>query len=66
MSVARVTEISATSSKSFDDAVQNGIKRAGETLDNIEGAWVQEMKVSCKNGKIDKYRVNIKVTFILR
>ena len=39
---------------------------AGETLDNIEGAWVQEMKVSCKNGKIDKYRVNIKVTFILR
>lgn len=66
MSVARVTEISATSSKSFDDAVENGIKRAGETLDNIEGAWVQEMKVSCKNGKIDKYRVNIKVTFILR
>ena len=66
MSVARVTEISATSSKSFDDAVENGIKRAGETLDNIEGAWVQEMKVGCKNGKIDKYRVNLKVTFILR
>lgn len=66
MSVARVTEISAASKKSFDDAIEEGIRRANETLDNIEGAWVQDMKVTCKNGKIDEYRVNLKVTFVLR
>lgn len=66
MSVARITEISAASKKSFEDAVENGIKRANETLDNIEGAWVQDMKVTCKDGKIDEYRVNMKVTFILK
>jgi len=66
MSVARVTELSASSSKSFEDAVENGIKRANETLENIEGAWIQDLKVTCKGGKIDKYRVNMKVTFVLR
>ena len=66
MSVARVTELSASSKKSFDDAIESGIKRANETLDNIEGAWVKDMKVTCKNGKIDDYRVNLKVTFVLR
>ena len=66
MSVARITEISASSKKSFEDAVENGIKRANDTLDNIEGAWVQDMKVTCKDGKIDEYRVNLKVTFILK
>ena len=66
MSVARVTELSASSKKSFEDAIENGIKRANETLDNIEGAWVKDMKVTCKNGKIDEYRVNLKVTFVLR
>ena len=66
MSVARVTELTAASSKSFEDAVEKGIKRANETLDNIEGAWVQDLKVTCKNGKIDEFRVNMKVTFILR
>ncbi|MDH3533422.1 MAG: dodecin family protein [Gammaproteobacteria bacterium] len=66
MSVARVTELSAASSKSFEDAVEKGIKRANETLDNIEGAWIQDFKVTCKDGKIDEYRVNMKVTFILR
>lgn len=66
MSVARVTEITASSSKSFDDAVEKGIKRANETLENIEGAWIQDLKVTCKNGKIDEYRANMKVTFILR
>lgn len=66
MSVARVTELSASSKKGFDDAIENGIKRANETLDNIEGAWVKDMKVTCKNGKIDEYRVNLKVTFVLR
>ncbi|MGI9271385.1 MAG: dodecin family protein [Woeseiaceae bacterium] len=66
MSVARVTEITASSKKSFEDAIENGIKRTNETLDNIEGAWVQDMKVKCKDGKISEYRVNMKVTFVLR
>lgn len=66
MSVARVTELTSSSKKSFEDAIENGIKRASETLENIEGAWVQDMKVTCKNGKIDEYRVNLKVTFVLR
>lgn len=66
MSIARVTELSAASSKGFEDAIEKAIKRANETLDNVEGAWVQDMKVVCKNGKIDEYRVNLKVTFVLR
>ena len=65
MSVARVTEISASSSKSFEKAVKNGVKRASETLQNVSGAWVESQKVTVKNGKIDQYRVVIKVTFIL-
>ena len=66
MSVAKVTEISASSKKSFEDAMQKGIKKANETLDNIEGAWVQDLKVTCKDGKIDEYRAMMKVTFVLR
>lgn len=66
MSVAKITELSSSSSKSFEDAIEKGIKRADDTLDNVEGAWVQDMKVTCKNGKIDEYRVNLKVTFVLR
>ena len=66
MSVARVTEIIASSSKSFEDAVKSGIKRANETLDNIEGAWVKDQKVVCDDGKIVEYRVVLKVTFILK
>ncbi len=66
MSVAKVTEISATSTESFDDAVKKGIKRADETLDRIKGAWINEMKVDVEDGKITMYRVNLKVTFILK
>ena len=66
MSVARVTEIIASSKKGFDDAVEKGVKRATETLKNVEGAWVQDQKVTIKNGKIAEYRVNLKVTFILQ
>jgi flavin-binding protein dodecin len=66
MSVARITELSASSKKSFEDAIESGIKRANETLDNIEGAWVQDMKVKCEDGKISEYRVNLKVTFVLK
>ena len=66
MSVARVTEIIASSNKSFEDAVKAGIKRANDTLDNIEGAWVKDQKVVCDNGKIVEFRVVLKVTFILK
>jgi flavin-binding protein dodecin len=65
MSVAKVTEISASSKKSFEDAVRMGLRRAAKTLDNIEGAWVQGMKVDVEDGKVTQYRVNLKVTFVL-
>lgn len=65
MSVARVTEIIASSKKSFDDAINTGVDRACKTLQNVEGAWVQDQKVIIKKGKIAEYRVNLKVTFIL-
>ena len=65
MAVARVTEIIASSKKSFEDAVEQGIARASRTLKNIEGAWVQDQKVVVKNGKITEWRVALKVTFIL-
>jgi len=65
MSVARVTELTASSRKSFEDAIEKGVNRANDTLDNIEGAWVQDLKVTCKDGKIDEFRVNMKVTFVL-
>lgn len=66
MSVAKVTEITATSPKSFDDAVELGIARANKTLQNIKGAWINGMKVDIENGKITSYRVDLKVTFILK
>ena len=65
MSVARVTEIIASSKKSFDDAVENGVDRATKTLKNVRGAWVESQKVEIKDGKISEYRVALKVTFIL-
>lgn len=65
MSVARVTEIIASSPKSFEDAVRVGVKRASETLDNVQGAWVQDQKVVCEDGKVVEYRVILKVTFVL-
>lgn len=66
MAVARVTEIIAGSSKSFEDAVRKGIDRASETLHDIQGAWVENQKVVCKDGKVEEYRVNLKVTFVLK
>lgn len=65
MSVAKVTEIIASSKKGFDDAIENGISRANKTLRNITSAWVQDQKVIVEKGKIVEYRVNLKVTFIL-
>jgi len=66
MTVAKVAEISATSSKSFEHAIKNGLERANDTIDHIEGAWIKDMKVSVKNGKVESYRVNLKLTFVLR
>lgn len=65
MSVARTTEISASSSKSFEDAVKKGIKRFSETIKHVEGAWIKEQKVVVKNGDVSEYRVTMKVTFVL-
>jgi flavin-binding protein dodecin len=64
-SVAKVTEISARSSKSFEDALQAGISRAGKTLRNINSAWVKEQRVEVRDGKIVNYQVNMMVTFTL-
>ena len=65
MSVAKVSEISATSAKSFEDAVQQGLSRAGKTLRHVKGAWIKEQHVRCNDGKITEYQVNMMVTFIL-
>ena len=65
MSVARVTEISATSPKSFEDAVSRGITRAAETLRNVRSAWIKEQTVRVKDGKPSEYQVNMMVTFVL-
>jgi flavin-binding protein dodecin len=63
--VAKVTEITASSSKSFEDALRVGIARAHKTLKNVRSAWIQEQKVKVERGKITEFRVNMKVTFVL-
>lgn len=65
MSVAKVSEITASSEVSFDDAVKVGIARASKTLKNIKGAWINEQTVEVKNGEVKSYRVNMKITFVL-
>ena len=65
MAVARVTELSVTSTKGFEDAIQQGIDRATKTLRNVKSAWVKEMRVSVENDKVSEYQVNMQVTFIL-
>ncbi len=65
MSVAKVTEITATSGKSFDDAIASGLKRANKTLKNISSAWIADQEVVVDKGKITDYKVRMKVTFVL-
>ena len=65
MSVAKVSEISATSSKSFEDALQQGIARANKTLRNVKSAWVKEQQVRVSKGAITEYQVNMMVTFVI-
>jgi flavin-binding protein dodecin len=66
MAVARVTEIIASSDKSFEDAVNAGVKRATKTLKNVKGAWVKSQKVVVEKDKITEYRVNLEITFVLK
>jgi flavin-binding protein dodecin len=67
MSVARVTEIIASSPESFEDAVRKGLKRASSTHKNVKGAWVEGQKVSCDaSGHVTEFRVILKVTFVLQ
>ena len=65
MSIAKVTEVTASSTVSFEDALKQGIARADKTLKKIEGAWIQEQKVVVRNGEVAEYRVNMKLTFVL-
>ena len=65
MTVAKVVEISAESTKSFEDAILQGVSRATDTLHNVRGAWIKEQKVTIEAGKITAYRVFLQVTFVL-
>ena len=65
MSVAKVIEISSQSPESFEDAIEKGLARAGKTVQNIQSAWIKEMKADVKDGKVAAYRVDMKVTFLL-
>jgi hypothetical protein len=65
MSVAKVIEVSASSTTSFEDAINHGIARACDTIANVRGAWIKEQKVSIEGGRIVSYRVNMQVTFVL-
>ncbi len=66
MSIVKVTEIIASSEKSFEDAISKGIARADKTLKNVKSAWVKEQKVSVDDGKVKEYRVTMKVSFVLK
>ena len=65
MAVARVTEISSTSTTSFDDAIEQGIARATKTLRNVRSAWVKEQRIDVRDDRITQYQVNLMVTFVL-
>jgi len=65
MPVAKITEISATSKESFDDALNTGVARANKTLKNVKSVWVKDQQADVENGKIAQYKVLLKVTFVL-
>jgi flavin-binding protein dodecin len=65
MSVARVTELSATSETGFEDAINQAVARATKTLRGVEGAWVKDMNVMIEDGNIVGYKVNVEITFVL-
>ena len=66
MSIARTTEVTSSSGKSFEDAIRKGIKRYAETIENVESAWIKEQKVIVAGGEVTEYRVTMKVTFVLK
>ena len=66
MSIAKTSEIVASSTKSFEDAISSGIKRFSKTIDKVEGAWIKEQKVVVKGDDVSEYRVTMKVTFVLK
>jgi len=66
MSVAKTSEISASSSKSFEDAIRNGVRKMAKTVAGIEGAWVKEQKVVVEGDKVVAYRVTMKITFVVK
>ena len=67
MTVAKVTEIKVSSTKSFDDAIREGITRANQTLENVKSAWIKDFEVIIDDqGQITEYRVLMKVTFIIK
>ncbi|MEX2270640.1 MAG: dodecin family protein [Vicinamibacterales bacterium] len=65
MSIAKVSEISATSTKSFEDAIQQGLARSAKTLRNVRSAWIKEQQVRLTDGRITEFQVNMMVTFVL-
>jgi flavin-binding protein dodecin len=65
MAVARITEISSTSSQSFEDAIRVGVERATRTLRGVTSAWIKEQEVELQDGRISEYKVNMLITFIL-
>lgn len=66
MTVAKVSEITSSSSKSFEDAIERGIKRASKTLKNVTSAWIADQEVEIQKGKVTEYRVRMRITFILQ
>lgn len=66
MSVAKITEIQSSSSKSFEHAIAQGIARANKTLRGVNGAWIKSQKVVVEKGKVTAYRVLMKVSFVLQ
>jgi flavin-binding protein dodecin len=66
MSVARITELTSSSKKSFEDALEKGVKRATKTLRNVTGAWIQDQEVVIEDEGIVEYRLRLKVTFVLK
>ena len=65
MTVAKVSEITSSSSKSFEDAIDKGIKRASKTLKNVTSAWIADQEVEIQKGKVTEYRVRMRITFVL-
>ena len=66
MAVAKVIEVTAGSKKGLEDAINNGLAKASDSLENVEGAWIKDIKVTCKDGKLHEWRVNMKVSFVLK